>query len=208
LRPLPEQARGAREIPLPQLPQPADAGVATETKDVGMTHEDLRKAAVRWLTNSKKCSVVLSEMVSAAGEIPDAIGWKYGFSYLVECKTSRSDFKRNEDKWFIRSGSGMGCNRFFLCPRGLIEAPELDGSGYGLLWIGESGHIRVIREPETKETNSRKEICMLTSALRRVRTREFLTINIVATEDEIPLEDCTNIRCPIGCPDSHCVDFT
>ena len=148
------------------------------------THEDLRKAAVRWLTNSQKCSVVLSEMVSAAGEIPDAIGWKYGVSYLVECKVSRSDFKRNGDKCFIRNGSGMGCKRFFLCPKDLITIEDLAGSEYGLLWIGEGGHIRIHREAEIRETNSRKEICMLTSALRRVRTREFLTINILPDAGE------------------------
>jgi hypothetical protein len=149
-----------------------------------MTHEELRKAAVRWLTNSQKCSVVLSEMVSAAGEIPDAIGWKYGFSYLVECKVSRSDFKRNGDKHFIRNGSGMGCKRFFLCPKDLVTVDDLEGSEYGLLWIGESGHIRILREAEQRETDARKEICMLTSALRRVRTREFLTINVLADSGE------------------------
>lgn len=142
-----------------------------------MTQEDLRKAAVRWLTNSQKCGVVLSEMVTAAREIPDAIGWKSGVSYLIECKVSRADFRRNEDKCFIRNGSGMGCRRFFLCPRDLITAEDLEGSDYGLLWIGESGTIRLVRQPETREGNARKEICMLTSALRRVRTREFLTIN-------------------------------
>ena len=139
---------------------------------------------MRWLTNSKKCSVVLSEMVSAAGEIPDAIGWKFGFSYLVECKVSRSDFKRNSDKCFERSGSGMGRFRFYLCPKELIQAADLEDSDYGLLWIGESGNIRSIREAQVRETNATKEICMLTSALRRVRTREFLTINIFREPEE------------------------
>ena len=143
------------------------------------THEDLRKAAVRWLTNSKRCGVVLSEMTSAAGEIPDAIGWKHGFSYLVECKASRSDFHANKLKCHERGNSGMGSHRYFLCTPETVTVEDLAESDYGLLWIGESGNIRVKREPVTRETNSKKEICMLTSALRRVRTREFLTINIL-----------------------------
>ena len=149
-----------------------------------MTHEELRKAAVRWLTNSKKCSVVLSEMVSAAGDIPDAIGWKYGFSYMVECKASRSDFHANKNKPHERVNSGVGCNRFFLCVPEIIKVEDLEGSDYGLLWLGESGVIRVKKEPTIRDTNHRKEICMLTSALRRVRTREFLTINVLADEGE------------------------
>ena len=145
-----------------------------------LTHEDLRKAAVRWLTNSKKCGVVLSEMASAAGEIPDAIGWKYGFSYVVECKASRSDFHANKHKSHEREDTGMGSHRYFLCAPEAVTVEDLAESDYGLLWIGESGNIRVKREPITRETNSKKEICMLTSALRRVRTREFLTINVLA----------------------------
>ena len=151
---------------------------------MAVTHEELRKAAVRWLTNSKKCSVVLSEMVSAAGDIPDAIGWKYGFSYMVECKASRSDFHANKNKPHERANSGVGCHCFFLSVPEVIKIEDLEDSDYGLLWLGESGVIRVKKEPTTRETNHRKEICMLTSALRRVRTREFLTINVLADEGE------------------------
>lgn len=148
-----------------------------------LTHEDLRKAAVRWLTNSKKCSVVLSEMVSAAGEIPDAIGWKGGFSYVVECKARRSDFHANKLKCHERGNNGMGSHRYFLCTPDTVTVEDLAESDYGLLWIGEDGNfrdIRVKREPVTREPNFKKEISMLVSALRRVRTREFLTISISA----------------------------
>lgn len=148
-----------------------------------MTHEELRKAAVRWLTKSKKCSVVLSEMVSAAGDIPDAIGWKYGMSHMVECKASRSDFHANKNKPHERAQSGVGCLRFFLCAPEIIKVDDLLESNYGLLWL-ESGGIRLKKEPVARETNHRKEISMLTSALRRVRTREFLTINITSESED------------------------
>jgi hypothetical protein len=153
-----------------------------------MSHEELRKAAVRWLTNAKHCGVVLSEMQSAAQEVPDAIGWNAGFSILIECKASRSDFLRNEDKCVIRSGGGMGRQRYFLCPARLIRPEDLDDSDYGLLWLQESGHIRVAVEAPVRETDERGEIRMLVSALRRVRTREFLTLNVLPTEETPPPE--------------------
>ncbi len=161
-----------------------------------MTHEELRKEAVRWLTNTKHCGVVLSELRSAALETPDAIGWKYGQSILVECKVSRSDFHANKDKPSVRAGIGMGRQRYFLCPEGLIKVGDLDDlmesatgeltwdcSGYGLLWLCQSGRIAVKKEAPARATDHVGEIRMLVSALRRVKTREFLTI-IQGQEDE------------------------
>src|SRR4051812_16335771 len=70
------------------------------------THESLRKFAVKWLSASQRCSVVLSELVSAAAETPDAVGWRFGSSILVECKVSRSDFHANKNKPSVRSERG------------------------------------------------------------------------------------------------------
>jgi hypothetical protein len=103
---------------------------------------------------------------------------------MVECKASRSDFHANKNKPHERVNSGVGCHRFFFSVPEVIKIEDLEDSDYGLLWLGESGVIRVKKEPTTRETNHRKEICMLTSALRRVRTREFLTINVLADEGE------------------------
>lgn len=153
-----------------------------EAEVVDVTHEDLRKSAVRWLTVRRRCSVVLSEMVSAAREIPDAVGWHGGQSYLVECKVSRSDFLRNEDKPCLRAGRGIGTHRYFLCPTEIIRVDDLNGDGYGLLWVGDSGNVRIQKEANPREANYRDEVAMLVSALRRVRTREFLTL--VAADDE------------------------
>lgn len=143
-------------------------------------HEFLRKCAVRWLIGHKKCSVVLSELSSSAFEVPDAVGWKYGQSILVECKVSRSDLHANQFKSHIRSERGVGKERYFLVPAGLIS-PEEIGSlehcmGWGLLWLSASSQVRVKKESELRESSEISEIRMLTSALRRVRTREFLTI--------------------------------
>ncbi len=158
------------------------------SKETQVTHEELRKLAVRWLTNTCKCSVVLSELVSAAFETPDAIGWRFGTSTLVECKVSRSDWLRNADKPSVRAGRAVGCRKYFLTPAELISPGDLGESTgmseYGLLWTGQAsaGYVKVVKEAQLVESNQQQEIRMLTSALRRVRTREFLTI--VAGEDK------------------------
>jgi hypothetical protein len=143
-------------------------------------HDFLRKCAVRWLTGTKKCSVVLSEMSSAAGEIPDAVGWKYGNSILVECKVSLSDIHANQFKSHIRSEKGVGRFRYLMVPMGLIGVDHFARLGHfkdwGLLYLHENSSVRVRKESESRETDEHREILMLTSALRRVRTREFLTI--------------------------------
>ena len=146
------------------------------------THEALRKSAVKWLSTSQRCSVVLSELVSAAAETPDAVGWRFGSSILVECKVSRSDFRANKHKPSVRADRGAGRWRYFLCPEGLIQVSDLADSDYGLLWLGESGGIKIIKEATPREPHYLSEVVMLTSALRRIKTREFLTINIMDGE--------------------------
>lgn len=60
-----------------------------------MTHNELVERAVRWLCGTTRCTAVASGVVSACWEIPDAIGWNAFHSWMIECKTSRSDFKRD-----------------------------------------------------------------------------------------------------------------
>lgn len=143
---------------------------------MNMTHADLCKIAIRWLTR-QKCSVVISEIVSAAWEQPDAIGWKGGWSTLVECKATRADFLRQASKHTTANGIGAGSKRYFLCPPVVIDSTELQGTDYGLLYVTDDGRVKVIREAgHRSDANLRREVDMLVSALRRVRTREFLTI--------------------------------
>src|SRR4051812_48028888 len=96
-------------------------------------HESLRKIAVKWLTNSGH-TVVLSELVSSAFETPDAIGWKYGNSTLVECKVSRSDLKANATKPSVIGDRCVGRKRYFMVPDGLIDASDPLMTGTFPLW--------------------------------------------------------------------------
>lgn len=155
-------------------------------------HEFLRRMAVRWLSGSQHCSVVLSEIVSYAAEIPDAIGWQSGVSTLVECKSSKSDFCANFNKPLCL----MGSFRYFLSTPDVIpeeyfdrKIGEADGShhDWGLLWpkypLASYPRVQVIRKAIHRVTDHSQENLILLSALRRVQTRSFLTV-VSPSEEE------------------------
>jgi len=138
-----------------------------------MTHPQLVEIAVRWL-RSHRCGVVLSEQSCSSGEMPDAIGWKRAcHSVLVECKISRSDFLADREKPFRQKAHlGMGCERYYLSPAGLIRADELP-TGWGLLEV-RNRKVNVTR-PADKNLRSaggfRHEMNLLLASLRRVEVR-------------------------------------
>lgn len=138
-----------------------------------MKHVALVEKGIAWL-RSYGCGVILSEQAAASGEMPDAIGWKRAcHSVLVECKVSRADFLVDRDKPFRRKPqAGMGCERFYLAPAGLVKAEELP-AGWGLLEL----HNRKIevRQPSERDLRSaagfRREMNLLLASLRRVEIR-------------------------------------
>lgn len=137
-----------------------------------MTHEDLVKRAERWLRNTIGCGVVLTEAASGS-ETPDAIGWKGGYSHLVECKTSRADFRSDKKKMFRKHlWLSMGAYKWYLTPKGLLK-PEEVSEQWGLLEV-RGRTIRKIKKGETESTGIIKpgsysttaEIKLLLSELR------------------------------------------
>jgi hypothetical protein len=138
-----------------------------------MTHAQLVEKAVRWL-RSYRCGVVLSEQACVSGEMPDAIGWKRAcHSVLVECKVTRSDFLADRAKPFrLKPEQGVGCERFYLIPAGLVRREELP-EGWGLLEHSR-GRIEMI-EASVKNLRSasgfRYEMNLLLASLRRVEVR-------------------------------------
>ena len=138
-----------------------------------MTHEKLVTAAVAWLRRYG-CGVVLSEQSCASGETPDAIGWKRAcHSVVVECKISRSDFLADRDKPFrLKPEKGMGCERFYLAPAGLISANEVP-LGWGLLELRGREVVELV--PASKRMRGtvglRYEMNLLLASLRRVEVR-------------------------------------
>jgi hypothetical protein len=92
---------------------------------------------------------------------------------LVESKVSRADFLADRAKPFRQSPeTGVGCERYYLAPRGLICIEELP-AGWGLLEM--SG--RDIERLKTSAKNLRSaagfqnEMNLLLASLRRVEIR-------------------------------------
>lgn len=172
-------------------------------------HSQLVDRAVEWLRHRYRCGIILSEQYCATGEIPDAIGWK-GFcrSVVIECKVSRTDFLADAGKQFrLKPEEGLGCERIYMAPAGLISEDELP-HGWGLLECTRN-ETRLVAKP--KRINQRtqigmmKEMNLLLASLRRVEVRiepqsitdflkwknrmadyngGFLPQGITATEDE------------------------
>ena len=138
-----------------------------------MTHAQLVERAVRWLRRYR-CGVVLSEQASGSGEMPDAIGWKQAcHSVLVECKLTRADFLADRSKPFRRKPEkGVGSERFYLVPAGLVKIEELP-AGWGLLEF-RRGCVTLMH-PSAKNLRTaagfRYEMNLLLASLRRVEVR-------------------------------------
>ncbi len=138
-----------------------------------MTHSQLVTKAVAWL-RAYRCGVVLSEQACISGEMPDAIGWKRAcHSVLVECKVSRADFLADREKPFRRKPElGVGCERFYLAPAGMIRPDELL-PGWGLLEL-QNRKIESLRPSARNHRTAAGfgyEMNLLLASLRRVELR-------------------------------------
>ena len=156
-----------------------------------LSHEDLRKLATRWLKTRTvsceegglprggRCSIACSELVSSADDTPDAIGWDpVGRSILIECKSNRADFHQDGNKRRSAVGLGMGNQRYYMAPFGVIPKDQIP-KDWGLLEVEETGRIwctvrASIREIDAHEQCNEK--LMLLSLIRRINKREFLII--------------------------------
>jgi hypothetical protein len=137
------------------------------------THPKLVSMAVQWLRRYR-CGVVLSEQACISGEMPDAIGWKKAcHSVLVECKATRGDFLADRAKsWRQQPENGVGCERYYLAPRGLIRIDELP-AGWGLL-EASGGQIETVKRSGKKLRSAlgfQHEMNLLLASLRRVEVR-------------------------------------
>ncbi len=141
-------------------------------KKKGLTHKDLVVKGIKWLRSQNgkpwNTPVVFGEMVAMGIEIPDVIGFSSGGnSTLIECKTSKSDFKRDKKKMFRSVPQmGMGKYRFYMCPTGLIEKEDLPDS-WGLIYVNERGTVKLIIKPKAQYCNLKAEHSYMYSIMRR-----------------------------------------
>jgi len=137
-----------------------------------MTHDELISIGKKWLIKARDCQVVLSETRAQSGEIPDIIGWRGQHSTLIECKTSLADFRRDLKKWFRNSGPGVGQQRYFMAPKGIIPVAEVPPS-WGLLEVTGST-VKTTKKLSLLYLDERiasAEVPMLVAALRRTQIR-------------------------------------
>lgn len=138
-----------------------------------MTHAELVQVAARWLKRTVGCTVVLVEPPAMDRESPDAIGWRSGWSVLVECKTSRADFCADQKKPYRQQGRRLAHRCYYLTPPGLV-APDSVPHGWGLLeTVGKV--VRVVKElprelrdvDDRTAADVRREVMLLWAELRR-----------------------------------------
>src|SRR5437899_7587554 len=95
-------------------------------------------------------------------------------SVVLECKVSRADFLADANKPFrLKPEEGLGCERFYMAPAGVIGLEELP-AGWGLLEYSRKS-VSVLRKPAKKDLRSAvglmKEMNLLLASLRRVEVR-------------------------------------
>lgn len=140
-----------------------------------LRHELLVQKAVEWLRHKYRCGIILSEQSCASGEVPDAIGWKGQCrSVVVECKVSRADFLADAHKEFrIRPELGLGSERFYFAPAGMIAPAELP-EHWGLLEY-QNREVQLSIKPARRDLRTpvgmMKEMNLLLASLRRVEVR-------------------------------------
>ena len=149
------------------------------------THSELVDLGHKYLMKTVRCSFAIKEISSVAIEIPDVIGFMIGSpaTFLIECKTSRSDFLADKKKEFRKYPQmGMGMFRSFLCEPGVINVEDLP-KGWGLLYI-KNGRIKRVHgfrknghnanSEFTFDRNIQAEWFLMGSCLRRMEIRDHL----------------------------------
>lgn len=147
-----------------------------------ITHKDLVTVAYKWVLKNTSCGVAFKELSCLTSyEIPDVIGFGSGtHSVLVEVKISRADFLNDKKKSFrINPELGMGSQRFFMVPEGLVNKEELPVN-WGLVYVNTKLKPRLIYSPWHGNIGERKALFnknikaehgIMYSALRRLHLR-------------------------------------
>jgi hypothetical protein len=136
-----------------------------------LTHRELCFIAAKYLKRRgivpfHKCQYVVCEL-ERVGESPDAFGFCWGNTQLIEVKVSRADFLSDKKKyWRMHPEFGLGMYRSYLCPEGIIKTGDLP-DGWGLLYVEETGHIRKVIDPQKQDCSYAEEQRLLYSILRR-----------------------------------------
>lgn len=105
--------------------------------------------AAKWVKNYLKFPVVSSELkTNGSREIPDVLAFRSNTSLIIECKTSKADFRKDFSKP-ERCGmlTGVGNYRLYCTPEGLLKIEQIPES-WGLIEVTPNGKIKLIRFKE------------------------------------------------------------
>lgn len=110
-----------------------------------LNHSELCLRAGYWLKKTFNCRFVLIEphAYTTHSEIPDVIGWVGGRCILVECKTSISDFKKDQKKIFRSddlSNYCIGNWRFYFTDGDILKEQNIP-KGWGYYFVNDKNKI-------------------------------------------------------------------
>jgi hypothetical protein len=164
-----------------------------------MTHDELVRIASAWLRRPFRnatgeghgaCAVVITELTAytAYGEIPDVLGFNasQSKSILIECKVSLADFRADKKKMFRDPrfpDFGMGDQRYFIAPKGIIPESEIP-EGWGFIEVDGDGSTRVKRTSKMWDKCAKAEINILISLLCRLKIQPEGHVAIRAYTDD------------------------
>ena len=146
------------------------------------SHADLVQAAAKRLRKPYQncspvghlgCSHVVTELVcNNMIEIPDVIGFHSHGSILIEAKTSKADFHKDQFKDSRRhTFMGMGRLRYYICPTGLLVTDEMPPK-WGLLYF-DGKQVKAEKGAEIfDERYWEGEMRILLSSIRRLKKHE------------------------------------
>lgn len=130
------------------------------------SHRELCDIGVRWLkrhSNGIGCQFAVSEIQTSygSGEQADVFGYRCvgerSGSWLVEVKTSRSDFLADFKKPHRQDPTqGVGQFRVYMCPEGVIKEDELP-EGWGLVYVNSRGHVKPVVLDGLKQFDERNQ---------------------------------------------------
>lgn len=136
------------------------------------THAELVTMAANYLKTKEGCILVVTELSAYGGEIPDCIGWRNGRSFMIECKTSLSDFRADQFKTSRRVPDyGPGQFRFYLVTEDILEPVRAAlPDGWGLL-CAKGKRVKHILTGRINERDMNYEVGILLSLIRRMAGR-------------------------------------
>lgn len=144
---------------------------------MSITHDELVRKGIKWLKSQSgkkwSCSLIFSELKAGVDEKPDILAFGSHRSTIIECKISRSDFKRDQKKIFRSIPQrGMGRYRFYMCPTDLIKEDELPDK-WGLIYVSDGGRAKLIKSPESQYCNLLSENAYMYSIIRRLYNKNY-----------------------------------